>query len=1831
MSTTPSQGRGRFAFLRRLHVKDLLLATFALLFAAMSAYAFRDPLAAFAARLRAKRGETVSVYNVIVDREKRAYFDILFDRPLGAGKQGTVLDPAPATISPTLGGAWKWQDSNALRFTPSGRLPVASEYLVSLIPERLLAPGQALTGNTELKVITDRFLVEGVDLEEEPALEGRAKVFFKGNLHFNYNVDPELLVTKISLLDPDGPDGKPAQVLLETDYLSKVVAFKTSPIQKLRQERKLRLVIAHDLTPSEGNVPLGDDFEHDVPVGSRAKLAVWGVTAEPGLKESALRIRFSSPVSAAVAAKYVRLSPAVEVRFSADKNVLSASGEIKPGQSYQLTIDKGMPAIDEAVLEAAYKEAIDVPDLEATVDFQSQGMFLWASGQHTVALESVNVPKVTLAIDRVYLNNLFFLFEYGSYDDYDYYGYRSELRHALGSRLKQETVEVGAARNRSVVTNLKLDKWIDTREPGFYRVLVGAGSEEGNERSRQRWLLLTDLGVVAKRASGELMVWVSSLRDLAPVDGAKVTLFSDQNQTLAEGRTDAAGMWRLRDAKALAKGKPYLVTVERGKDFSFVRLDSMQVDTTGLDVAGAPSVGAAGAGYQAFLYGERDLYRPGEQLKGIAVVRDGVLATPPAMPVLLRWLDPMGRERATRKLTTDAHGIADFNLDLPGFALTGHHSLELKVAEKVIGHYPFQVEEFVPDRIKVEIAAPKERVGPGQELAYEVASAYLFGPPAAGLPVESRVRLIDSTFSAKGWEGWSFRNSQRKLEDREVLSANDSLDAAGHHAFKVTMPAGTPVPSSLEAIITARVQEQGGRGVAALTRVPIHPYPAYIGLRRPDDGFAQPGRAASFEYVSLSPDGKPVPAGELQAELFRDRWETVLRRTQHGYVYESTRDPQLAGTVGVAGGKARGTFTVTPRRFGSYRVVLTDMRTQASSEVEFYVEGEGYSPWAVKSPARIELALDKTEYAAGEVAKLQVKAPFSGKLLVTVERDEIFSTQVVALRGNTATIEVPVGAVLRPNAYVTATLVRPVGDLEPGSVGRAFGALPIAVNRTANRVTPRIEAPAEVRPETPLTVTVQAAPGAVVTVAAVDEGILQLIAQKTADPFEFFYRKLQLEVSSYDTFSLLLPEPKSRRAGGGEGKEGMSQYVRTEGIRRVQPVAFWSGPLHAGADGRVKTTFKLPQFQGALRLMAVAVGGDRFGSAEQMTRVRSPLVVLPTYPRILSFNETLEVPVTVRNDTGRPGTFKVTLAATGQVQPDRAARPEPQPVQMAAIGNAQEKTLYFTVHTAGGAGEIHFDAGAEGNGERAHAAENVGVRADLPPAASGQAGMVSAAVTRLPLPDAGNYRPESLTRDLRLGPLPLVQFGGQLRDLLHYPYGCLEQTVSTGMPLIYIGDLARHLDPELLDPKKGHADPAVLVQAALRRASGMQLFSGAFSLWPGGDEPHLWASIYATHFMVEAKRAGHPVEGSVLKAALAWLAGSAKAKSTYGSDELERTAYSLYVLARAGHADLGTMDYLRAKQAANLATDSRALLAAAYAATGNPKATGELVATLGEVETVERQTGENFRSAIRTRALLLLALLDAAPGSSRIPALVDRLARDVRETAWWTTQEEAFALIALGELYHRQAELPPYSGTLYAGDQKVGSFDNQTVTFSSLRGSAPLRIEMAPGWKPGSVFFSLSVRGIPTDQAFKPETAGIEIERDYLSREGSALDLADVKQGDLIAVRTRLRSVAGPVDNVVVVNLLPSGLEVENPRLETTEQLPWIKDANLKPVYLDLRDDRILLFVNLPNGDWQTFYSLVRAVAPGTFRLPPVTAEAMYNPALRGIGARGEITVKTRQ
>ncbi len=1784
----------------------------------------REPEPASAPAPTAPAVKTVHVRSILYVLDDPNSVQVVFDQPLASSQDlARPLDQAPGSFSPALpGGTWTWLAPNMLGFTADAPLSRFTRYRLTLHPAALLPPGYRLA-QAEHEFVTGTFQINytTIDTVPEPGRKGWLRV--KATLQFNTEVTPQQLLAASRLEDPDG--SKPQLELEATPaYPSRDFTLLSEPVQRTDVARAITYRLDNGLTPESGTTTLGPSVVvvRTARIVRLERLEVTGLRVISSGDLTEVALGFNTPVNPEAARRFITVSPQAEFTAVADGNRLRLSGKFLPGQKYALTVGAGLEGADEVALPKDWTRDFTVPDLPARVDFADEGMFLSRSGYKTLALESVNLRSARVAVDRVYPNNIYALYQYQGYYARSERTYGDYFPTSLGDRIAAFDLPLGGERNQEATTQLGLAQYIKDSSPGLYRVLV---DHRNSREYTQRWVLITDLGIAARRAGNDWLVWVASFADVRPVPGVALTFLSNQNQVMATARTDASGLARVTVPDDPAKKRaPFLILAEKGQDFSFLLLPQAGMDLTGLDVGGAD---IAPEGFSAYLYGERDIYRPGEAVHGAALVRDAGLAAPKPMPFVLKVTDPKGSTLAARTLRTDGQGLAEFSLDLPGFARTGRYTAQLLAGEKAIGTYSFLVEEFVPDRIKAEISPREMRPGPGEDLGFAVDGAYLYGAPAAGLSVEAKVRLTPADFTPKGFEGYVFGDPERTFNDQEILAADGRLDDAGQANFNATVPSGLRPPAALNAVLTARVQESGGRGVTATRILPVHAYDGYPGLRRLRSSAQTPNQPVDFSYVYVTSDGKEAPAPRLVATLIRDVWRSVVRRTPAGSLYyEAEATPVTVLTQAIEPGQATGSFRITPPTYGSYRLLLENPATGATASLSFYAGGWGFSPWALKNPARLELVPDKDEHESGEVAEYQVRAPFPGTLLVTVEGSEVHDVQVLTLTGNTGRIRVPVKAAYSPNVYVTAMLVRAAGDLEPGGVARAFGAAPLSVNRFRNRLDVRIAAEPRVRPNRTLEVAVQATPGAVLTLAAVDEGILQLVDQKDPDPFGHFYAKRRLGVAPFDIFAMLLPELEPRQGasptGGDADLQRLRQFVSTSGIRRVKPVAYWFGPVVADAAGKATFQVPLPEFQGALRLTAVASAGKRFGAARATTLVRSPLVLTPTLPRFLGTGDGLLAPVTLRNDTPVDGSFRLRMEVAGAASTNGTD-------QVLDIPKGREATTLFPV-SAGmleGAASFRFTAG--GNGETAESAVELPVRSPLPPRAVVAQGAVNATDMALPSDGGAGMAPGSARRTLRIG-LPLVRYGSGLSYLLHYPYGCVEQTTSSAFPLIYFKDLAKALNPKFF----AWRDPALLVQAGVYRLRSMLTDSGGLAMWPGGGSPHPWGTVYAAHFLLEARQAGYDVDEIFLHEVLGYVAGLARNAPADQAWDRERTAYALYVLARAGKPDLAAMNLLRSRLPAGPPLHVALLLGGAYALTGDLDSQTKIVGSASGEDDATPAYPENFGSARRNLGMALQTALDTkALDLAEAGRLALRLADNLKPGRWWwyNTQETATGFMALGKYFAAVGGLEPYAGRVLAGDTEVGTFTGpDPVVFTDIPGDAPLRIVLDKG-KPGSVFFSLETRGLPLPGTYESQSSGIEAESTLLDRAGDPVQGAVLRQGDLLVLRTNVRSTKMDIDNVVVMQLLPAGLEVENTRLASTEGLAWVEKAQVKPDYQDLRDDRILIFSRLPRREWVTNYSLVRVVHQGDFTLPPVQAEAMYDPTLLGSGREGRVQVEPKQ
>jgi len=1748
---------------------------------------------------------------------------------------GQAPPAPPVEFAPPIEGRFQWVAPDTLRFYPKETLPGGLRYEARVKDAAVAIPGLKLVGEKTFVFETEHFAIKDalVNISYTDFKRKLAKVIV--DLTFNYPVAPKTLSESLELDLQD--EGRLAYAVTQTEPAA-AMQLTTDPLPMVDRSRNLTLAFPKGLPAVAGNTGLAAGATLTLKVEGRKTLKVEEVMPEQQGDLFAIVVRFSSYIQLEAAKPYLSVSPAIDYRLGDAWRGAAIVAEFKPGQSYSVTVKKGFIADDGAVLEEDLTREVLIPDYEPTVKFASPGYYLPREGAGAVGVETINVSSLRVSVAKIFPNNLVFFLNsslargsyYDSYygDDY-YYGGYADL-DALGQTIgKEEELSVTSRQNEKAATPIDLKRYFagGGRHKGVFLVTA---VDPQSERRDQKWVLATDIGLVVKAAPDALWVFANSLKTLDPVAGATVSLMSLNNQELAVVRSDEKGQARLPNLAALKKNfEPYAIVVQKGEDMTFLRLSDSVVPSGDFDVGGLAAPEAFQ--YRTWIYADRGVYRPDDTAHLVAVVRTAELGLPPSMPVKLVVRGPDQRIFKTFQAALPAHGALEFALEVPAWAMTGRWRAELLMAtEAALGETTFLVEDFVPDRINVKLTADKPAYRAGETAALTVKGTLLFGPPAAGRRVEATARLAASRFEPASYGTYSFYDDAATFETTTIELGEAALGEDGQAGFSLALPAEVRPPSSLAAIVSATVHDEGGRAVSSQLSLPVHPYPFYVGVKKEAEGYAEPGKPAAFSLVALDADGRVLSGKAVTVELYRVIWHTALQRDNRGfYRYVSERKEERVETTEATTGDKPVSVSLTPKEFGAWRVVATAKDGGHKAAVSFYASGWGYAPWAMSMPDRLQIDLDKKAYAPGETAQAIVRAPFAGKLILTVERAGVMATKIVSMDGNTATVPLAVEADWAPNVYVSATLIRSVESLEPYAPARAFGVYPLFVDHSRHKLAVTLDAPAEMRPNRPLTVRLSVGGGsgsAWATIAAVDEGILQLTGFASPDPLKFFFARQRLAVATHDLYSFLLPELKGAKRKKGEGGDAMEEArqknLNPVAIKRVKPVSLWSGLVQLDAQGRGEATFSVPEFNGSLRIMAVAFDRDRFAGAQTATTVADAIVLSPTAPRALAPGDAFALPVSVYNKTGREGSFEIKATTTGPVAVRNGA-------QRVSLKDGAEAVVVFEAEVKPEAGAATVTVEASGNGATTKSTADVVVRPPNPLVIDAGSGRVPAgekATLKLP----GGHLAGTARLRLAVSALPAAQFGASLQYLLTYPYGCVEQTTSAAFPLLYFKDLARQAEPRLFADKS--AD--YYVNRAIEKLEAMQLTNGGFAYWPGGGEDYPWATLWAGHFLIEAEKAGFVVSqrtSAGLRARLKSLVaeGVADAASPEGRRNLERRAYALYLLALAGAPDVGAMTYLKDNLLDRLGDYPRLLLAAAFHHAGNARAAKALLPAAIAPSSAKRESGGNFNSPERGTALILATLAEVEPQNPAVAVLTQKLLDTVKIDRHGTTQDHAVALLALGKIYRREPEAR-FTGKLSKGLMStVAEFDEKGTTLddASLAGeNLTIAIEGT-----GAAYYFWQVEGVPTKGGVKEHDIDLAVRRRYLDKNGQELGAEAFKQGELVVAEITLTA-SEALENVVVTDLLPGGLEIENPRLASREAFEWESEdessTRLYPSYMDLRDDRLVLFASLAENQKAVFRYALRAVTAGRFALPPIKAEAMYDPVKNSLASSGAIVVR---
>jgi uncharacterized protein YfaS (alpha-2-macroglobulin family) len=879
------------------------------------------------------------------------------------------------------------------------------------------------------------------------------------------------------------------------------------------------------------------------------------------------------------------------------------------------------------------------------------------------------------------------------------------------------------------------------------------------------------------------------------------------------------------------------------------------------------------------------------------------------------------------------------------------------------------------------------------------------------------------------------------------------------------------------------------------------------------------------------------------------------------------------------------------------------------------------SSFEVSNEGNVEISLDKKSYYTGETVEALLKSPFNGRMLVTMETDHVISYQYVNVESRTATVRLPLKGDHVPNVYITATLIKPHEQSDiPLTV--AHGYKNVKVEEKSRKIPVEITAAKNVRSKTHQKVKVKAAPGSYVSLSAVDNGVLQISGFETPDPYNYFYQKKALQVMSYDLYPLLFPELRAKISStGGDGESEMDKRVNPMSAKRVKVVSYWSGLQKANGSGEANFEFDVPQFSGELRLMAVSYKGQNFGSGENTMTVADPIVISTALPRFLSPGDTVTVPVTMSNTTQKAASVTASITLDG---PMKVVGNNKQAV---SVNPKSEGIALFQVVADPTIAVGKIKIAVTGLGETFRDETEISVR---PPSTLQKvtgSGSVTGGSSKTISIGLGDFMPSSVSYNLVVSRSPALELGDHLRYLVQYPYGCTEQTVSAAFPQLYYGDMADLM--QLNKQNKLNANTNIL--EAIRKIKMRQLYNGAVTLWDGEGEEDWWVTIYAAHFLIEAKKAGFDYDESLLQTMLSYISNKLKNRETiiyyYNRNQNKKiapkeVAYGLYVLALAGKTNVPAMNYYKANQSL-LALDSRYLLSAAYATAGDKKSFNAMLPSAFAGEESVAQTGGSYYSDVRDEAIALNALIDADPGNAQVGIMAKHVSDKLKTRYWLSTQERAFSFLALGKLA-RKANASDATAEIKVNGKTIAKVDGGQWRgdAAALKGT---NIEIATKGK-GQLYYFWQAEGISTSGAYKEEDSYLKVRKRFYSRNGTPLLSTTFKQNDLIIIGITLeRSFNTSVENVVITDLLPAGFEIENPRTKEIPGMDWIKDG-MTPTALDVRDDRIHFFVDLHNNK-QTYYYAVRAVSPGTYKMGPVSADAMYNGEYHSYNGAGVIRV----
>ncbi len=1775
--------------------------------------------------------------------------DVAGEHRIGRPLRG-VLD-----LKPMVEGAVTFVSARELVFSPAANLPSGREFVATLSGEALLGVPENLGEYWfTFEIISQDFEVDVEGLDAEPG--GGDGLVLSGTILTADFAESEAV--KGILTAKQG--GRNLDIQWQHGEDSTTHRFTVEGVARSEEDNVVKLQW------HGRSIGVSSRGNRDVTVPARDVFRVTSVRARSDDRQYAL-VRFSNPIDPNQNLDGL-------VGLGDERFTLEATGSILriiPRDRIiglvSVVLEPGIRGAGGQRLEERSESPVTFTDVKPGVRFAGSGVVLPPASRLTVPIEASNVHSVQVTAFRVFESNISQFLQTNDLSG------NSQLRRT-GRALWRRTFELPAAPDGgwtrysldlSDIANINAESLlrltlsinrgnstfacteeqdrvpvIEEPLPADLGVAEGAswtywegfeayyqGPYSWNDRddpctdayfryssdaSDSRNFLASNIGMTVKKdPSGGTLVATTDLRTSEPMRGVLVTFMNYQNQPLGSVVTGPHGL-----ARTTLEAEPFYALADIGEDKGYLKINrSAALPTSHFDVGGE----VVAEGLKGRIYGERGVWRPGDDIHLTFALDDARNPVPADHPATLRLYNPMGQVVHTVTNTDPVGGFYVFPLRTAPDAPTGNWSAAVEVGGARFSS-PVRVETVMPNRLKVDLdLGSDELLQGGVRREATLFGQWLSGAVARNLRAEVEVAFQSANTTFSRFSNYTFDDPAREYASDPSIVFDGSLDDEGYAAFISDLASGGHSPGMLTAAFATRIFEASGAFSTNRRILRFSPYDRYIGVRVP------PGDAArgmlltdtphTVDIVSLSPGGDPASVESIDVTLYKIEWRWWWDRSAESLARftESEHTSVVAqGQVATTDGRGSWTFQVDYPGWGRYLLRACDAEEGHCTGKTLYIDWPGWAgrpqDQSGSGASMLTVLSDRPSYTVGDVAEIQLPDATSGRALVTLETGtQILDQRWVVFDGGRVRFEVPITRKMAPNVYVSVSLIQPHSERVNDRPIRLFGVIPLEVEDPLTVLQPEIGVPEEWRPSTTVTVGVSEASGRPInyTLAVVDEGLLSLTNFEAPNLHDYFYSKEALGVATWDIFDDVAgaygAELERILAIGGDDAATLQNEQRS----RFPPVVRFMGPFTLRPGGRRLHAVDIPEYIGQVRVMVVAGHEGAYGSASESVFVRQPLSMLATVPRVVGPGE--EIAVSVSLFAMADGIDQATVT----LDPGRQFEVVGSSSEAVRFNGAEERMarLYIRAGERPGQGMLRFTAVAGEHSSRSESALNIRtpnpvttrlLTAQIAPGERWEADVQPHGI------------PGTNLATLEVTPRPPLNLEKRLGYLERYPHGCLEQTVSAVFPQLYLPSLV-YLDPA------GRSRMEESVRDGIERVRRFQLPSGGFSYWPGDHSGrgarNGWATNYAGHFLIEAERLGFYVDPSATSIWKSHQRLRARSWRRLGDTPAMEQAYRLYTLALAGAYEIGAMNRLR--ESGHIEDAARWHLAAAYSLAGIEATASRLI--LGNDTAAEYQAaGWSMGSWLRDSGILLDALVRLGRDSQ-----ASRVAEDISDKlysdTWHSTHSIAYALFAMTRFFG------------LGGASEEFTFEHRVgANAESVRSSSPVYSEELAGLaeQGGSVevvntsdsplFVTLTRRGSPAAGEETASSAGLKLQVEYTDRDGESVDVSQVLQGtDLYANVTVLNESGRDVSDLALKYMAPSGWEIHNERMDLDEILTdqWIS-------YQDVRDDRVLTYFSLDDGHSQVVRLRFNAAYLGKYYLPSITVEAMYDASIHG-GAKG--------